>query len=89
MLERRQRKEYAENIASGKGSFRVPTKLAAILGAGNDSGFSDYNKGLPSRPQSDDFIFVRGYDSGYKMASKGRLPQREQLRRMGLHRLVL
>lgn len=83
-LEKKQRIQYAEDIASGKGSFRIPTNLAKILGDGNDAGFRDFNAGLPEQPNSTDFIYVRGYQCGYRMASKGKVHQREQLRRLGL-----
>lgn len=84
-LEKKQRREYRDNIASGKGSFRIPARLARILGAGVEDGFNDYTASLPSNPvKSADFIYVRGYTSGYRMASKGKIPQCVQLRRLGL-----
>ena len=83
-LEKKQRQQYRDNIASGKSQFRIPTKLARILGYGNTDGYNDFLAGLPPSPKSDDFIYVRGYEGGYRMASKGKVPQREQLRRLGL-----
>lgn len=85
--EKHDRAEYAENMRAGKRSFRIPEHLAIILGDGNTAGYADYKAGRPKRefdPETSDFVYVKGYDSGYEMASKGKMPQCVALREMSL-----